>query len=191
MQGLPPQAVPYNQYAPAGLPPPGQQRKVAVTATGHGDEAYRQAKRRKATDRTIPLFTTSSATDDNAAMRDSDAALAGLSASYATLTQLERKLDWTLARKKAELSDLLGHSGTHVAAGLPGGSSQQPGKVPRVKRTLRLQIKTVWETSAAVESDQVKEEDVDMSSSGGPTFTLKLSGALLDVSPVLHSRVVS
>lgn len=105
------------------------QRQTGVTPLGHDALQGQPAKRRKpAIDRHLPLFVP----EEHSGTRDSDEVLQSLRENYTSLEALEKKLDWTLSRKKAEYGELLGKSGTHTG--------QPKGKLGGVKRNLRLSL---------------------------------------------------
>ncbi|GJJ09820.1 hypothetical protein Clacol_004044 [Clathrus columnatus] len=116
-------------------------------------QAPKVAKRRKVTDRTIPSSLTESFND---------------SKLYCDLLEAERKLDWTMSRKKMEIQDAI-------------------NKVATVHRTLRVFLshmveKQPWQTGGTLNMDP---SSVDFTSGQNiPSWTLKVEGRILDhVSP--------
>ncbi|GAA5974276.1 hypothetical protein JCM11641_006707 [Rhodosporidiobolus odoratus] len=102
---------------------------------GDGDDQARAAKRRKPTSRLLPAAafvpslppsTQLGPTDDKLA--SSLASLDSLTASYKRLQELERKVDWTISRKKVEVGEAVSSSG--------GGRGRS------LKRTLRVHVTT-------------------------------------------------
>ncbi|KAI5481060.1 hypothetical protein MNV49_006246 [Pseudohyphozyma bogoriensis] len=147
------QAARYRQAGPGGTPQQGyganpqqqamlarQQAAMAAGAqgppqqpntelVGDGNDALRSAKRRKPTDRSLPIFavppSSAASGPTTRALEESTNSLASLAQSYKKLQDVERKLDWTVSRKKVELAD-------------GGISSRMAG----VTRTLRLHFET-------------------------------------------------
>ncbi|GAA5919965.1 hypothetical protein JCM6882_005941 [Rhodosporidiobolus microsporus] len=105
---------------------------------GDGDEALRNAKRRKPTSRLLPLsFTTPSTTSSSPSPSDARLApslssLESLAASYKQLQEIERRVDWTVARKKVEVGE--------AAQGLGIGGAGGAGRGRQLKRTLRVHL---------------------------------------------------
>lgn len=103
-------------------------------------------RRRKPTDRSLPTFAPSAAaaastgpTTDKLA--PSTAALESLSASYSRLQAAERRLDWTVSRRKVDLAELIG-------AG-PGGAGRAG-----INKTFRINLTTtvkdqLWQVDPA------------------------------------------
>lgn len=115
------------------------QRQTGLTALGHDVLQGQASKRRKpAIDRHLPLFYS----DEHSSTRESDEVLQALRESYTSLEALEKKLDWTLSRKKAEYGELIGKGGTHAG--------QPKGKLGGVRRDLRLLLShEIIDTSGA------------------------------------------
>lgn len=173
--------------------------KTASGALDQSDIAFRAAKRRKATDGNLPSFLPS---ELSPATRESDAHLNELAARYAALRKLERKLDWTTSRKKADFAEAVGQQGffASVAASAGPDRSSVPtgGKLPAVLRVLRIGIThEVQEASPAetnpgqntaeVEGDEYLENNENkptISAKSEKTWTLKITGRLLPPEPL-------
>ncbi|KWU43878.1 hypothetical protein RHOSPDRAFT_34503 [Rhodotorula sp. JG-1b] len=148
-----------------GAPPAGITSHERPTGGDHARPVPSSAP----TDRALPLaFTTRrhGPTDDQLA--PSLEALQQLANSYADLQHLERRLDWTLARKSHQVAE----QATHAGQGQP------------FKRTLRVHVlATVHDQSWQLEPEQLAAQaDDPSSSSSGPTprVELRISGQLLD-----------
>ncbi|BGO94514.1 hypothetical protein NBRC10512_000550 [Rhodotorula toruloides] len=178
-----------------GGPPPGVTSRERDA--GDGDDAYRNAKRRKPTDRTLPSTFTPSVPDSlspsptDKSLESSLSSLSKLSASYKRLQEIERRMDWTFARKGLECEESVGT----VASGNAKGQA--------FKRTLRVHvIATVkdqpWQLSAdelaevakgtdesadAVKAEdgekKPKEQDAKPNAQRVPRVDVRLSGELL------------
>ncbi|GAA6022084.1 hypothetical protein JCM10207_001042 [Rhodosporidiobolus poonsookiae] len=172
-----------QQPAPtaAGAQPQAQQAQATAQGItsrerelGDGDDQLRSAKRRKPTSRHLPShFTPSlpasavpSPTDTK--LSASLAALDTLAGSYKRLQELEKRVDWTVERKKVEVADATG------AGGAAGGRGWQ------IRRTLRIHVQTTllsqpWqlspsELSAAaqdVPADPATKDDISVGGAGG------------------------
>jgi SWI/SNF-related matrix-associated actin-dependent regulator of chromatin subfamily D len=102
---------------------------------------------------------------------------------YQDLQDMEKKLDWTIMRKKAEVQDALGRTASvsiNVIFSWVMSNIQ-----PQTTRTLRLFLShtssgQVWqtETSASGTADQPNFE----TGQGIPSWQLKIEGRLLEVS---------
>ncbi|KIJ41033.1 hypothetical protein M422DRAFT_209501 [Sphaerobolus stellatus SS14] len=123
-------------------------------------EAPKNAKRRKLTDRSIPTSLLNSFED---------------SQLYFNLLEAERKLDWTIARKRMEIQDSY-------------------GKPSLVTRTLRVFLShTVegqpWQTADGMSLDPT---NIDFSSGSGiPSWTFKIEGRLLSNHQQLEPKYAS
>ncbi|KZV74852.1 SWI/SNF complex subunit [Peniophora sp. CONT] len=110
-------------------------------------EGQKPPKKRKLVDRTVPGAVLS------------DPAFSVDSKMYSDLQEMERKLDWTMMRKKAEIQDAM-------------------GRVATTSRTLRVFVshtvsEQVWQTS---NSDEPNFE----TGKGVPAWQLKIEGRLLE-----------
>lgn len=143
-----------NQGQASGTPgqPSGMQRSALGTTQLGQDAMLGQAskRRRPAIDRHLPLFFP----QDNGPTKESDEVLANLRESYTSLEALEKKMDWTISRKRAEYSDLTGRSGTQMG--------QSKSKMGGVRRTLRLWLShEIHTNSTTQESTQDQPENND------------------------------
>ncbi|GAA5821528.1 hypothetical protein JCM11251_000892 [Rhodosporidiobolus azoricus] len=153
---------------------------------GDGDDALRNAKRRKPTSRLLPLSFAPPTASSQTASSPSDtrlspslASLDSLAASYKQLQEIERRVDWTVARKKVEVGEAVQGSG--------GG-----GKGRQLKRTLRVHLTATlknqpWQLSPdellaaaadvpPVDSSSGAKDGADISVEGGAA-QVKLEGA--------------
>jgi hypothetical protein len=149
-----------------GGPPAGitsHERPLTAGAADHAPPLPASAP----TDRSLPLaFTTRRPGPSDDKLRPSLEALEQLANSYADLQHLERRLDWTLARKQHQVTE---------QATTPG----QP-----FKRTLRVHVlATVHDQSWQLDPEKLAAQADPSSSSSGPTprVELRISGQLLDV----------
>ncbi|EJT97036.1 SWI/SNF complex protein [Dacryopinax primogenitus] len=108
------------------------------------DQVGRPSKRRKLGDRNLP-----------AGVDGEEAAL------YQDLLEMERKLDWVIARKKLDLSDAL----------------NKPGKT---SRTLRIFLSTQLSNQSWQVAEGDTGPDADFSSISPPAWTMRIEGRLLD-----------
>ncbi|KAL9931962.1 hypothetical protein V8E36_009277 [Tilletia maclaganii] len=129
-------------------------------------DVLRAAKRSRPTDRSLPATLRKSVPE---------------SAFYYDLQLLERKLDWTIARKRAEIADSI-------------------NKPPRVKRTLRIFISNTCANQAFQSKSQTATDGAEAGPAGGasatadgevppvdaPSWTLRIQGRLLE--PPYRSR---
>lgn len=97
-----------------------------------------------------------------------DPDFASESEMYTSLLDMERKLDWTMTRKRMEIQDALGGAGA--------GSGGSTGKTPTTTRTLRVFMS--YTTSNQVWQNQDGGGDTNVA----PAWTFKLDGRLLEVS---------
>ncbi|KAG0656611.1 hypothetical protein C6P46_007015 [Rhodotorula mucilaginosa] len=148
-----------------GGPPAGitsHERPLTAGAADHAPPLPASAP----TDRSLPLaFTTRRPGPSDDKLRPSLEALEQLANSYADLQHLERRLDWTLARKQHQVTE---------QATTPG----QP-----FKRTLRVHVlATVHDQSWQLDPEKLAAQADPSSSSSGPTprVELRISGQLLD-----------
>jgi SWI/SNF-related matrix-associated actin-dependent regulator of chromatin subfamily D len=103
---------------------------------------------------------------------------------YQDLLEMEKKLDWTIMRKKAEVQDALGRTASVSANYLPPWACQT-GHSSQATRTLRLFLShtvsgQTWqsETAASGTADPPNFE----TGQGVPAWQLKIEGRLLEVS---------
>lgn len=171
-----------------------------------GNDGLRQAKRRKPTDRALPSFQPSRAQASTVGptatrLAPSTAALQRLTTSYSRLQDVERKLDWNVARKTAELAESL--VGTRIP-GVRAASSRLPAHPVQIQRTLRIHLTSrpvgqPWQVpladvAAPTLPNEVKDEPategdeakatvpVDFATNDGvPRFELDITGELLQV----------
>ncbi|KAK0560316.1 SWI/SNF and RSC complex subunit Ssr3 [Tilletia horrida] len=127
-------------------------------------DVLRAAKRSRPTDRSLPATLRKSVPE---------------SAFYYDLQLLERKLDWTIARKRAEIADSI-------------------TKPARIKRTLRIFISNTCANQPFQTKSQSGAEGADGAAGGGadgsaantvvdaPSWTLRIQGRLLE--PAHRSR---
>ncbi|KAG5219899.1 SWI/SNF complex component [Salix suchowensis] len=134
-------------------------------------DAPKSAKKRKLTDKSIP----------NVILQNP--AFAEDSAMYQNLLEMERKLDWTTTRKKAEVQDALGRNPTVSRLDT---SILPTSQLSKTTRTLRLFLShstsgQVWQagSDAVVPNFDTGE--------GVPAWTLKIDGRLLEA-PNARSR---
>ncbi|GAA5876028.1 hypothetical protein JCM8547_003535 [Rhodosporidiobolus lusitaniae] len=127
---------------------------------GDGDDALRNAKRRKPTSRLLPLSFSPSlppslprgATDNKLA--PSLDSLDRIAEGYKKLQEIERKVDWTVERKRVELGE--------AAAGGSGGRGRQ------LKRTLRIHVTTaVHDQTFQLSPDELLAAAGDLPSASG------------------------
>lgn len=124
------------------------------------------------TDRSLPLLAFKphgrlGPTDDQLA--PSLEALQQLANSYSDLQHLERRLDWTLARKAHQVAE---QATTTAGQGLP------------FKRTLRVHVlATVHDQSWQLEPEHLAAQADPSPSGPTPRVELRISGQLLDVRP--------
>ncbi|BGP19333.1 SWI/SNF and RSC complex subunit Ssr3 [Rhodosporidiobolus nylandii] len=115
---------------------------------GDGDDQLRNAKRRKPTSRVLPSTTFTPSLPPSTSLGPTDAKLAdslsnldSLAANYKKLQDLERKVDWTISRKKIEVSDAAmamgGGRGRHVRR---SSSIVTRTLAFALKRTLRVHL---------------------------------------------------
>jgi hypothetical protein len=138
----------------------GVQKRTSISLTD-GDSQLRMAKRRKATDRYLPSFLPEQGTPT----QESDEKLHTLSSAYSKLQALERKLDWTISRKKVDFQESLGLTGLH-------SSTNKGGKLTKYHKELRL-----------VASHTLDEE--------AQTWTFTLDARLDDVPDKKFSQLIS
>ncbi|WFD03542.1 non-specific serine/threonine protein kinase [Malassezia obtusa] len=143
-----------------------QQQAQRIRVRNHYDilvgEGFRGTKRDRPTDRSLPPSLKRQVKE---------------SAVYADLQRVERKLDWTIARKRAELMDSM-------------------GKPPKVKRTLRIFVSNTcanqpFQLEAKEGAEEIEGEDLDAqkkerAAQEVPSWTLRVEGRLLD--PSFRSR---
>ncbi|BGP27004.1 SWI/SNF-related matrix-associated actin-dependent regulatorof chromatin subfamily D [Rhodotorula toruloides] len=193
--GPPPAATGAAAAAGHGGLPPGVTSREREA--GDGDDAYRNAKRRKPTDRTLPSTFKPSVPDSlfpsptDKSLESSLSSLSKLSASYKRLQEIERRMDWTFARKGLECEESVGT----VASGNAKGQA--------FKRTLRVHVvaalkdqswqlstdeladvaKATDESAEAVKPEdgenKLKEEEVKPKADRVPRVEIRLSGELL------------
>ena len=103
---------------------------------------------------------------------------------YQDLLDMEKKLDWTIMRKKAEVQDALGRTAS-VSTSLLLPWPYQKGFSTQTTRTLRLFLShtvsgQAWqsEASASGAADPPNFE----TGQGIPAWQLKIEGRLLEVS---------
>jgi len=120
-------------------------------------EGPKASKKRKLTDKTIP----------NAVLQHPD--FAADSKMYQDLLEMERKLDWTMTRKKVEVQDAL-------------------VRTPTTTRTLRIFLShtvsgQVWQTGeAAAASTEGGDAAVNFETGQGiPAWAIKIEGRLLEL----------
>ncbi|GAA6032895.1 hypothetical protein JCM8097_000036 [Rhodosporidiobolus ruineniae] len=142
---------------------------------GDGDEQLRAAKRRKPTSRLLPTsFTpslppsTSLGASDTALSASLDA-LDKMTDAYKKLQDVERRVDWTVSRKKAEVGE--------AALGLAGTRGRQ------LKRTLRVHVTATlkdqpWQLSPA----ELLAKAAEAPSSASPAAADEPVTALGDIS---------
>ncbi|TFY76960.1 hypothetical protein EWM64_g7050 [Hericium alpestre] len=125
-------------------------------------------KKRKFMDRTIPNTI------------NTDPAFAVDSQMYQDLLDMEKKLDWTMMRKKAEVQDALGRSATvrplHLSLVSPALMDMQ------TTRTLRLFVShtvsgQAWQTGQPEASSETPNPETGQ---GIPAWQLKVEGRLLE-----------
>jgi SWI/SNF-related matrix-associated actin-dependent regulator of chromatin subfamily D len=130
-----------------------------------------QCRKRKLNDRSLPATVLS------------DPQLSVDSRMYQDLLEMEKKLDWTIMRKKAEIQDALGKSAS-VSVNLLPPRPCQTGYSAQTTRTLRLFLShtvsgQAWqpESSASSTADPPNVE----TGQGIPAWQLKIEGRLLEV----------
>jgi SWI/SNF-related matrix-associated actin-dependent regulator of chromatin subfamily D len=103
---------------------------------------------------------------------------------YQDLQEMEKKLDWTIMRKKAEVQDALGRTAS-VSINLSSSLATSDGYSAQTTRTLRLFLShtssgQAWqsETQASGTADPPNFE----TGQGIPAWQLKVEGRLLEVS---------
>jgi SWI/SNF-related matrix-associated actin-dependent regulator of chromatin subfamily D len=103
---------------------------------------------------------------------------------YQDLLDMEKKLDWTIMRKKAEVQDALGRTAS-VSIDLFSSLAMSDCYSAQTTRTLRLFLShtssgQAWqsETSASATADPPNFE----TGQGIPAWQLKIEGRLLEVS---------
>ncbi|KAF8514419.1 SWI/SNF complex 60 kDa subunit [Hysterangium stoloniferum] len=112
-------------------------------------EAPKVAKRRKLTDKTLPASLVNEFEDAN---------------MYTKLLDVERKLDWTMGRKKMEIQDSY-------------------AKISVVQRTLRVFLSHTVDKALPAEGSATDPASFDFATGQGiPSWTLKIQGRLLDAS---------
>ncbi|GAA6050943.1 hypothetical protein JCM3770_005335, partial [Rhodotorula araucariae] len=153
----PPAAAPAQAPAPVPAPPAGVSTRERDV--GDGDDHYRNAKRRKPTDRSLPTSFTP-ALPPSVDLGASDLALAAsldsldkLGDAYKRLQDIERKVDWTVARKAVEVTDKV---------------SGAVGRGEPFRRTLRIHVTATardqpWQLSR---DELAKEGEKDAVSAG-------------------------
>ncbi|GAA95616.1 uncharacterized protein L969DRAFT_85307 [Mixia osmundae IAM 14324] len=127
-----------------------KRRTSQIALSADSEAVLRAAKKRRPTDRALPRFDAAKLAelddgqDDSHSIfaRQSDGHLAALSNAYDRLTDLERRLDWTLSRQRVELEE---------QRQLAGGALSL---VPSLHRTLRIRISNslqdqVWQIDDA------------------------------------------
>ncbi|WFD43527.1 non-specific serine/threonine protein kinase [Malassezia psittaci] len=145
-----------------------QQQAQRIRVRNHYDilvgEGFRGTKRDRPMDRSLPPSLKRQVKE---------------SAVYTDLQRMERKMDWTLARKRAELMESM-------------------GKPPKVKRTLRIFLSNTCanqpfqqqekesNVNDALDNDAASESKQENHSEEVPSWTLKIEGRLLD--PSFRSR---
>lgn len=131
-------------------------------------------RKRKPTDRSLPTFKPSatSAITLPPQIEATNSTLASLSSSYLELQKLERKLDWTVARKRVEMAESVGVTGAGTA-------------VPaRTRRKLKVRISNecsdqLWQQG---EEEAVTKNEVDfVTGEGVPSWVLRVEGQLMGV----------
>ncbi|KAM0791958.1 hypothetical protein ACM66B_004209 [Microbotryomycetes sp. NB124-2] len=163
---------------PVMVPMQQQQQGVPMTAVPagafvDGNEGLRAAKRRRPTDRSLPSFTsrdqptvTSGVTHER--LKQSTAALESLSSSYKQLQQIERKLDWQVSRRKAEI-----------------GERMAGARVTGAQRTLRVHVTATlknqpWQRSA----DASKLAPNFDTGDNVPRIEIQLTGEIIGATPL-------
>ncbi|BGP42773.1 SWI/SNF and RSC complex subunit Ssr3 [Rhodotorula kratochvilovae] len=164
------QAVP-AAAAPAAAPPAGVSTRERDV--GDGDDHYRNAKRRKPTDRSLPNSFTP-ALPPSIELGASDTALASsldsldkLGDAYKRLQDIERKVDWTVARKAVEVAEKVSGAG---------------GRGEPLRRTLRIHVTATardqpWQLSAdelAKEGDKDAVPATEVKTEGGTSSEAKV-----------------
>lgn len=103
---------------------------------------------------------------------------------YQELQDMEKKLDWTIMRKKAEVQDALGRTAS-VSVNASSAWAMSNNYPPQTTRTLRLFVSHTssgqsWqsETPASGTADPPNFE----TGQGIPAWQLKIEGRLLEVS---------
>ena len=113
---------------------------------------------------------------------------------------MERKLDWTMTRKRMEIQEAFGKiiKVLRVPSSLPRRLyADPPALLPiQVRRKLRVFIShTVsgqsWQEPAAPPNGATGDEGLNFETGGGiPAWTLKIEGRLLDVRPKTQVCVI-
>jgi SWI/SNF-related matrix-associated actin-dependent regulator of chromatin subfamily D len=135
-----------------------------------------KSRKRKLNDRTLPASILS------------DPQLSVDSQMYQDLLEMEKKLDWTIMRKKAEVQDALGRTASVSASLLPPPPSCVSAQTicsAQTTRTLRLFLShTVsgqpWQSETS--SSGTAEAPNFETGQGIPAWQLKIEGRLLEVS---------
>ena len=103
---------------------------------------------------------------------------------YQDLQEMEKKLDWTIMRKKAEVQDALGRTAS-VSIDLMSSLAMSDGYSAQTTRTLRLFLShtssgQAWqlETPPSGTADAPNFE----TGQGIPAWQLKIEGRMLEVS---------
>lgn len=122
------------------------------------------------------------------------------SALYGQLQKDEKSLDWTLARKRAELTDGMNSRPPKVSREKSAGTAYRmaylttsPLARPQVKRTLRLFLSNTcanqpWQKEAAA-AEASGSNSASTASDGIPSWTLRIEGRLLE--PAFRSRATN
>jgi SWI/SNF-related matrix-associated actin-dependent regulator of chromatin subfamily D len=105
---------------------------------------------------------------------------------YQDLQEMEKKLDWTIMRKKAEVQDALGRSAS-VSVNLISSWAMLDGHYAQTTRTLRLFVSHTssgqsWQSEAPQSQSGTADAPNFETGQGIPAWQLKVEGRLLEVS---------
>ena len=103
---------------------------------------------------------------------------------YKDLQEMEKKLDWTIMRKKAEVQDALGRTAS-VSINLMSSLAMTEGYPAQTTRTLRLFLShtssgQVWQSE--IPSSGTADAPNFETGQGIPAWQLKIEGRMLEVS---------
>ena len=154
--------------------------RVDMSAALSTADVLKQHKRRKLTDRALPRSLLAS---KDVAAAPGGADLAALVSEYDRLLDLEKSLDLTLTRRKAELADDTSSGKRTVHRLLRVRLTSECRDQPWQKEQERQAKEASNGTGEAQEQQQEEDEQPDFESGRGiPSWTCKIEGKLLEVS---------
>lgn len=108
---------------------------------------------------------------------------------YKDLQEMEKKLDWTIMRKKAEVQDALGRTAS-VSINLMSSLAMTEGYLAQTTRTLRLFLShtssgQAWQSE--IPSSGTADAPNFETGQGIPAWQLKIEGRMLEVSWIFIS----